>query len=427
MGHIRLRVAGIFLAGVVASAAIEAGPVLTASQSDADKAKIQERLVRIRSDLFAGTTGADQAVRALKDILAVDPGSAEAHLLLGIAYRTLGAADLMGEAVAELRQALTLNPAFVPARFYLAHIYLDLGRRERAREELEAALVQTPGNPQFLTLLGEVERQLNNPRRSLEVLKQALQIDESFGPGALLPGSRLARSRAAGRSHQGARARGEVRRETRRRVSQPWRRLSRCGSSRRRVGDPEPGHAPRSRPARTPGSRLARAYRLKGMLDKAEAQLVIAMPQGPASVSSPFVQQRQLEHELYLEQGLLKMQQGQLKARLSALFKKCSRWIPITDQPTATWQRCTCVRGSMRRPSSYCDTGREARVPACRATSASCSRTIFRSRRRKPESGSERADVARPPSSAALAARPGVAVRSGEQTRTGPPRGCSWT
>ncbi len=110
MGHIRLRVARVFLAGVVAGAAIAAGPFLAASQADADKAKIQERLVRIRADLFAGTTRADEAVRALKDILAVDPGSAEAHLLLGIAYRTVGAADLMGEAVAELRQALALEP-----------------------------------------------------------------------------------------------------------------------------------------------------------------------------------------------------------------------------------------------------------------------------------------------------------------------------
>ena len=71
----------------------------------------------------------------------------------------------MGEAVAELRQALALDPAFVPARYFLAHIYLDLGRNERAREELDAALAQAPRNPQFLTLLGEVERQLKNPRR----------------------------------------------------------------------------------------------------------------------------------------------------------------------------------------------------------------------------------------------------------------------
>ena len=68
----------------------------------------------------------------------------------------------MGEAVAELRQALALNPGFAPAHLYLAHIYLDLGRAGRAREEMWAALVQVPGNPQFLALLGETERQLKS-------------------------------------------------------------------------------------------------------------------------------------------------------------------------------------------------------------------------------------------------------------------------
>ena len=63
---------------------------------------------------------------------------------------------------------------------------------------------------------------------------------------------------------------------------------------------------------------LARAYRLKGQLDKAEAQLQIAAPQGPESVASPFVQQRQLEFDLYLEQGLLRVQQGRLAAAADA-------------------------------------------------------------------------------------------------------------
>jgi tetratricopeptide (TPR) repeat protein len=320
MGHIRLRVARAVLAGVVAGAAIAPGLLLSASQAEADKAKIQERLVRIRADLFAGTTGADQAVRALKDILAVDPGSAEAHLLLGIAYRTLGAADLMGEAVAELRQALALNPAFVPARFYLAHIYLDLGRRERAREELEAALVQTPGNPQFLTLLGEVERQLNNPRRALEVLKQALQIDESSAQGHYYLGLALLDL------EQPAEAIKELERVVKSGEKRADVYLS-LGVAYLDSGRLDEGLEILSQATHLDASRpdtrvqLARAYRLKGMLDKAEAQLAIGMPQGPASVSSPFVQQRQLEYDLYLEQGLLKLQQGQLKAAIDALQK----------------------------------------------------------------------------------------------------------
>ncbi len=157
----------------LAGAALAAGPALHASQAGAVKTpaqeKTQETLNRVRGELFSGKGRPDEAIRSLKEVLAVDPGSAEGHLLLGIAYRTVGAPDLMGEAVAELRQALEINPEFVPARYYLAHIYLDLGRNERAREELQAALVTAPRNAQMLTLLGEVERQLKNPRRSLEV------------------------------------------------------------------------------------------------------------------------------------------------------------------------------------------------------------------------------------------------------------------
>ncbi len=320
MRHNSFRVARICLAGVAAGVFIAAASVLAAPQADADKAKIEERLVRIRADLFAGTARPDDAVRALKEILAVDPGSAEAHLLLGIAYRTVGVADLMGEAVAELRQALALNPTFVPARFYLAHIYLDLGRTERAREELEAALVQTPGNPQFLTLLGEVERQLKNPRRSLDVLKQALQIDDSSAQAHYYLGLTLLDL------DQPDEAINELERVIKSGEKRADVYLS-LGAAYLDSGRLDEGLEILSQATHIDASRadiriqLARAYRLKGMLDKAEAQLAIGMPQGPASVASPFVQQRQVEYDLYLELGLLKAQQGQLKAAVDALTK----------------------------------------------------------------------------------------------------------
>ena len=59
----------------------------TAAPQEDAKAQIQQRLARIRAALFSGTARPDDAVKELKDILAADPESAEAHLLLGIAYR----------------------------------------------------------------------------------------------------------------------------------------------------------------------------------------------------------------------------------------------------------------------------------------------------------------------------------------------------
>jgi tetratricopeptide (TPR) repeat protein len=320
MGHTRLRVVSALLVGVVFGTSIAAAPLLAAFQADAANAQRQEKLDRIRAELFSGTNRTDEAIRALKDILAVDPGSAEGHLLLGIAYRTAGAADFLGEAVAELRQALALDPTFVPARFYLAHIYLDLGRFERAREELDAALAQVPRNPQFLTLLGEVERQLKNPSRSLEVLTDALQIDPSSAQAHYYMGLTLfdvGRPNEAIKELETVVQAGEKRADV----------YLSLGAAYLEAGRLDEGleilsQATHLDPARADiRVQLARAYRLKGQLDKAEAQLLVAAPQGPASVSSPFVAQRQLEFDLYLEQGLLDVEQGKLAAAGNAFRK----------------------------------------------------------------------------------------------------------
>jgi tetratricopeptide (TPR) repeat protein len=320
MGHNRLRVLRVVLAGVVGGASLAAGASVVASQADASKAAIPERLIRVRADLLAGTSRPEEAVRELKDILAVDPRSAEGHLLLGIAYRTVGSPDLMGEAVAELRQALELNPAFVPARFYLAHIYLDLGRAARAREELEAGLAKAPANAQFLTLLGEVERQLKNPRRSLEVLEHALQIDATSAQARYYLGLALLDleqpARAIKELEQVVQS-GEKRADVYLSLGAAYLDSTRLDEGLEILS--QATHLDAARPDIR--IQLARAYRLKGMLDKAEAQLTVALPRGPASVASPFLQERQAEYNLYLELGLLKLEQGQLEPAANAFMK----------------------------------------------------------------------------------------------------------
>src|SRR5688572_31857508 len=155
---------------------------VAAWQTATSPAPIQERIERVRGELYSRTDRLAENVTELKQILALDPRSADAHMLLGIAYSTWGSKELKGEAIAEFRQALDLNPSLVQIRFFLAHLYLDLGRAVRAREELEAGLAQTPGHPEFLALLGETERQLKNPRRAVELTRQALQADPSFAP-----------------------------------------------------------------------------------------------------------------------------------------------------------------------------------------------------------------------------------------------------
>ena len=124
----------------------------------------------------------EQAIRECKGVLATDPRSAPAHMLLALAYLAQRSTDMIGEAKAELQQALNLDPELLWARFYLARLYLDLGSTEKAQEQLERGLKQRPGFPPFLSLLGEVRRKLGDPGASLELNRKALEADATMTP-----------------------------------------------------------------------------------------------------------------------------------------------------------------------------------------------------------------------------------------------------
>ena len=125
---------------------------------------------------------AEQTIRECKNVLAADPHSAPAHMLLGLAYIAQGSIDMIAEAKGELQQALDLDPELLLARFYLARLYFDQGSNEKAQEQLERGLKQQPGLPNYLSLLGEVRRKLGDPRASLELNRKALQGDAAMIP-----------------------------------------------------------------------------------------------------------------------------------------------------------------------------------------------------------------------------------------------------
>ena len=95
-------------------------------------------------------------------------------MLLGYAYRVQGRYHLLGEAKAELRQALALDPTLIWARFYLAKIYVDFERLQDANTQLDTIVQSNPDIPQVLALLGEVNRQLGDPDLSIEQNRRAL-------------------------------------------------------------------------------------------------------------------------------------------------------------------------------------------------------------------------------------------------------------
>jgi tetratricopeptide (TPR) repeat protein len=305
---------------------------LAAWQVAATPGPIQQRLDRVRADLFSRAEHLPEDVRELKAILAIDPRAAEAHVLLGIAYSTQGSKDLKGEAIGEFRQALDLDPGLVPVRFYLAHLYLDLGRAARAREELEAALVKAPGNPEFLALLGETERQLKNPARAVEVTRQALQADDSFAQARYYLGLALLdlgqRDEAIKELERVVRA-GPTVTDTYLTLGNAYVEAGRSADAIETLlqGLRIDSKRPELRIA------LARAYRTHGLLDKADAQLALGLPRRAALAASSDYPYQQVELDFQLERGLLKLQRGELAAAAAA-FKKVLELEPKHEAAT---------------------------------------------------------------------------------------------
>lgn len=293
---------------------------------------IQERLDRVKAELFSRTDRVDENVRELKQVLALDPRSADAHMLLGIAYATLGTRDLKGEAIGEFRQAIDLNPRLVEVRFYLARLYLDLGRPARAREELDAALVQMPGHPEFLALLGEAERQLKNPSRAIEVTRQALQADSTFGPARYYLGLALL---DAGQRDEGIK---ELEQIVRAGAPNADAHLA-LGAAYTGAGRGADAIETLSQGLRLEPARpelhvaLARAYRSKGLLEKADAQLTLVKPTRASIADSSDYPYQQVELDFHLERGLVKLARGQLAAAAEA-FKKVLALEPAHEAAT---------------------------------------------------------------------------------------------
>jgi tetratricopeptide (TPR) repeat protein len=295
------------------SAVLLGSPLVSAAPHGQAAAAVESRLARLRAGLFAGTADPARAIEELKAILAVSPASAEAHLLLGIAEHAAGSDDLVGESVAEFRQAIALDPALLEARFFLARVYLDLGRLERAREELTAALAQVRGHPQFLALLGETERQLGNPQRSVELNTEALRADPAFHQAryylalALLDERKVAEATAALESVA----------RTGLEIADVYAALGRAylEAGRLELAAKSLEEATRINPALPDARiRLARVYRLQGLLRKADAQLDMVKPRSTATV-----EYQQTQSRLDVERGLLRMRQKRLTEAVAAL------------------------------------------------------------------------------------------------------------
>ena len=323
--------------------------------------EVRQRINRIAADLFSPSPHLTDDIRELKDILAADTNLAEAHMLLGIAYRGLGSQEMMSEAVAEFRQAIALNPAYVPARLYLAYVYLDIGRPQRAKYELEAALEHSPGNPQLLALEGAAERDLKNPQRAVELIQQALNADPSSAEARYYLGLALfdlGKRQEAIKELEQVVASGQA-------AADAYLSLGTLYVEAGRLDDAVNTLAKGTGidPARADlHIQLARAYRSKGMLDKAAEQLRLARPTPGAPLAPSEFRQQQLEFDLTIEQGALAMQRGQLTAAIAS-FKRALTMDPANGPANRYLAQAYLRQGSFAEAAQYAARAEKAGAP----------------------------------------------------------------
>ena len=132
----------------------------------------------------------DEAVELFRRVVARAPESADAHLNLGIALAD--GLDLEG-ALREFGEAVRLAPGSAATHLNRGRVLYDLRRYEEARPELEVAVRLSPGTPQPLYRLALVEKQLDHPERSLDLLRQVVSRQPGNADAHYLMGQNLAR------------------------------------------------------------------------------------------------------------------------------------------------------------------------------------------------------------------------------------------
>jgi len=351
----------------ILAALIACGVVVHASAGQADAAALRDQLSRLGADVYTRPDRLKPAIAELKAILATNPGSSDAHMLLGVAYRTVGSPEMIGEAKAELVQAVELNGANLPARYFLASLYLELGRPAKAREELEASLAQAPGRPQFLALLGEAERQSKNPQRAVELTREALRADAGFAQARYYLALALfdvgQRDEAIGELEQVVAAGPPL--------VDPYLSL---GTAYLDAGRPDPALAVLDAALKIDSARadvhiqLARAYRLKDLTARAAQELLLAAPKTSNAASSGYAQQH-VDFDLALETGLLRLQQGRLAAAATAL-KKALDMEPDHGPANRAMAQVAIRQGAYDQAADYAARAEKAGAPLAEADRA---------------------------------------------------------
>jgi len=125
------------------------------------------------SSFQSGTDTLDQADRASRKALDLDPDLAEAHASRGLALSLRKNYD---EATREFEAAVRLNPNLFEAYYFYARTRFEQGKMEDAARLFEQAQRVNPEDYQAPTLLAGVYKGLGHKTQAEETFRRALQI-----------------------------------------------------------------------------------------------------------------------------------------------------------------------------------------------------------------------------------------------------------
>jgi tetratricopeptide (TPR) repeat protein len=150
-------------------------------------------------DLLHRHDRAGACIRKVEELLMDHPRIAAAQTLLGLANFRLGNS---AAAVVALRQADALNRYDATNPLYLALIYQQRGRREKAATHFRRALALDPFHAQAARELGRILLATGRTKEAAEVLERLAALDSSNEMGLRLAGRAHFESGALGKAER---------------------------------------------------------------------------------------------------------------------------------------------------------------------------------------------------------------------------------
>jgi tetratricopeptide (TPR) repeat protein len=128
-------------------------------------------------DEYLKRNQADAALAELREAVRIEPRSGRAHYYLAVALQTLQRPD---EAAKEYEISLALNERFYLAHLNLSAILLSRGQYAAARRECERAAELEPDDGRAVANLAAVAWQSGDSPQAIAYARRALQIDASL-------------------------------------------------------------------------------------------------------------------------------------------------------------------------------------------------------------------------------------------------------